>query len=347
MRSCGVFDETYELDIAIIRTWEHWTILLVILGILFILPLVASYYIVSLVNGILVTSIMVIGLQIVMGYCGQVSLGQAALMAVGAFGSTVLRLNGLSFWLALPLSGIMAAIVGLIGGAPSLRLKGFYLAMSTVALHFMIIWTIQHLSITNYFTGLVCPPPQIGGFVFDTEYRIYYIIMPTTLLMTFFARNLVRTKVGRIFVAIRDNDLAAEVMGINLFYYKLLAFFISCFYAGISGCLLAHWYMVVNTEQFTLMQSVLFIGMIIVGGMGSIPGAFFGVIFLRLLDEFVLYMTPVMAQKFPWLGMNPAAAIGVIAFGLVLILFLIYEPRGIAHRWEVFKASYRMYPFNK
>jgi branched-chain amino acid transport system permease protein len=134
-------------------------------------------------------------------------------------------------------------------------------------------------------------------------------------------------------------------MGINLYYYKFLAFFISCFYAGIAGSLWAHWMQVVHPEQFTLFHALWYVGMIIVGGMGSIPGVFFGVIFVRALDELVMFASPPLAAALPWLGMAPAASLGIIAFGLVLILFLIFDPRGLAHRWEIFKASYRIYPF--
>jgi branched-chain amino acid transport system permease protein len=348
MRPCGVFDERYETDMAIVRTWQHWTILLGTMGFLFSIPLFASYYLISLLNSIFITSVMVLGLQIIMGYCGQVSLGQAAFMAIGGFVSALLTLKlGLSFWLALPLSGLSAGLIGLIGGAPSLRIKEFYLAMSTVAIHYVIIWLITHLKITGYTQGLVVSPPAIGNFVFNTEERMYYIILMVTLLMTFCARNLIRGNVGRIFIAIRDNDLASEVMGVNIFKYKMLAFFISCFYAGIAGSLLAHWYQVVNAEMFTLNHALLYIGMIIIGGMGSIPGAFFGVFFLRLLDELVLAVSPMLAHKFPQLGMTPAASLGVMCFGIVLVFFLLFEPRGIAHRWEIFKASYRIYPYRK
>lgn len=346
MRPCGVFDMTYEKDIAIVRTWQHWTISLGAIGVLFLLPLFIPYYFMNLINYILITAIVVMGLQIVMGYCGQISFGQPAFMAVGAFTSSVLTISySFSFWLALPISGIVAGIVGLIGGAPSLRIKGFYLAMSTIAIFYVSIWVITHMDITGGNRGLTPPPPQFGNFSFNTDDRMYYIIMPVTLLATFFARNLVRSRIGRAFVAIRDNDLAAEVMGVNLYYYKMLAFFISCFYAGVAGSLYAHWYMAINPEQFTLIHALMYIGAIIIGGMGSIPGVFLGVIFLQLLDELVLFGSPRLAQAFPWIGVAPAASLGISAFGLVLILFLILEPRGVAHLWEEFKSSYRLYPF--
>ena len=346
MRASGVFDKTYEKDIAIVRTWQHWMLLLGTIAFLFTIPLFASYYFINLLNNIFVTVIVVLGLQIVTGYAGQISFGQPAFMAVGAFCSAVLTLKfGFSFWLALPLSGIAAGIVGIIGGAPSLRIKGFYLAMATIAIFYVTMWMITHLKITGLSQGLSPLPPKIGSFVFDTDERMYYIIMIATLILTFFARNLVRSRMGRIFVAIRDNDLAAGAMGVNLYYYKLLAFFISCFYAGIAGSLLGHWYMLVNAEQFTLLHALFYIGMIIVGGLGSIPGVYFGVIFFKILDELMLFGSPILVSMFPWLGMGSSASLSLMAFGLVLILFLIYEPRGLSRRWEIFKASYRLYPF--
>ncbi|MBU2550534.1 MAG: branched-chain amino acid ABC transporter permease, partial [Proteobacteria bacterium] len=282
----------------------------------------------------------------VSGYCGQISFGQPAFMAIGAYTSAILTLHyGISFWWALPLSGLVAGLIGIIGGAPSLRIKGFYMAMATMAIHFVVMWLILRLDITGKDEGLTILPPSLGSFELDTPERMYFLIVTVMVILTFVARNLVRSKIGRAFVAIRDNDLAAEVMGVNLFYYKLLAFFISCFYAGVAGCLYAHLLMIVHPEQYNIFDALWYMGMIIIGGMGSIPGVFFGVIFFRLLDELVIFGSPLLGQVFPWLGMAPAASIGTITFGVVLVIFLIFEPRGLAHRWEIFKSSYRIYPF--
>ena len=346
MRPCGVFDKSYALDIAIIRTWQHWVILISALILLYLFPFFGSYYLTSFMNSLAITVIVVLGLQIVSGYCGQISFGQSAFMAVGAYTSSILTIKfGISFWLALPLSGIVAGAIGIIGGAPSLRIKGMYLAMATIAIHFVLIWFILHLKITGSFKGIYPSPPSLWGFEFDTDERMYYIIMTVMIIMTYAARNLMRTKAGRAFVAIRDNDLAGEVMGVNIYYYKLLAFFISCFFAGIGGSLWAHLITVVNAEQFTLFHALEYIGMLIIGGMGSIPGVFFGVLFIRILNEIVMFTSPILARTFPWLGTSPAAALGLIAFGLAVAIFLIFEPRGLAHKWETFKASYRLYPF--
>ena len=346
MRPCGVLEETYEKDIAIIRTWQHWTILLVFMAFLFLIPLFDWPYLVSLISYMSQTIIVVLGLQIVSGYCGQISFGQVAFMAVGGYASGILTNNfGMSFFVALPLSGLIAGVIGVFGGAPSLRIKGFYLAIATLAIHFIIMWLILHLDFLGSNRGLMCPEPTLGSLVFDTDEKIYYIIISVMAIMTFGARNLVRSRIGRAFVAIRDNDLAAEVMGVNLFYYKLLAFFISCFYAGIAGSLIAHQNLVVHPDQFTLLKAIEYMGMIIIGGMGSIPGVFFGVIFLTGLNELVTYLTPILSGLMPWLGMASTASVGIIAFGFVVVVFLLYEPHGMAHRWELFKTSYRLYPF--
>jgi len=346
MLPCGVYNERYAQDMAIVRTKRHWAILLFSLFLLYLFPAFDLQYFISFINYLSITFIIVLGLQVVTGFCGQVSFGQAAFMAIGAYTSAILTLKfGFSFWLALPLSGLSAGVIGLIGGAPSLRIKGFYLAMATLAIHFLIMWLIMHLEITGSTQGLHPAPPSIGGFEFDSDGKMYYIIVSVMFLMTYGAKNMMRTRLGRAFVAIRDNDLAAEVMGINLYRYKLLAFFISCFYAGIAGSLWAHWIQVVHPEQFTVLHAVWYVGMLIVGGMSLTAGAFFGVIFLRGLDELVMFSSPFLASTFPWLGTHPAASLGLTAFGLILMVFLIFEPRGIAHRWEIFKTSYRLYPF--
>ena len=217
-------------------------------------------------------------------------------MAVGGYTSAILTQKfGFSFWVALPLAGIFTGFYGLIGGAPSMRIKGFYLAVATIAIHFVTMWLLLHLEITGKSMGITVDPPQLGGFEFDTDERMFYIIMPLLFVLTYAARNLVRTRVGRALVAVRDNDLAAQVMGVNIFYYKLLAFFISCFYAGIAGSLWAHLTLVCHPEQFTLLNALWFIGMLIVGG-GTILGVFFGVIFVRVLDELVLITSPYIAD---------------------------------------------------
>lgn len=348
MRPCGTFDRSYAQDMAIIRTRLQWIILIVGLVLLFSAPLFASGRWLNLLNLIGISVIAVHGLNILTGYCGQISLGQAAFMAVGAYTSGVLTAKlGFSFWAALPCAAVSAGIVGLIFGLPSLRVKGFYLAMATLAAQFIIPTLLVNLlgPITGGVLTLRVPPPEIGGIICRTPESMFYIIIPIAVLMTFFAKNLVRTGVGRAFIAIRDNELAAEVQGVNVFGYKLLAFFICSVYAGVAGCLWAHWMRAINPEHFTLMNSIWYVGMVIVGGMGSTAGAVFGTVFLRILDEFTKTLGMSLAMTFPAWAAFVQATLTQIVYGLVIILFIIFEPRGLAHRWEIFKASYRLRPF--
>jgi len=349
MRPSGVFDERYEDDIAIIRTKAHWGILVVGVVLLFLMPLVASNRLLNLVNHIGIAIVVCHGLSLLTGFTGQISVGQAAFMAVGAYTSGILTAKaGLPFWVTIPLAGLVSGLVGLVFGLPSLRVKGFYLALATLAAQFIIPWLINHVrvDITGGVFSLVVPAPKVGNIVLNTQFKMFYLIMPIALLMTFFARNLVRSGIGRAFIAIRDNDLAAEVMGINLFRYKLLSFFICSFFAGVGGALWGFWMRAINTDHFTLMESVWYLGMIIVGGMGSTVGAVFGTIFFRLLDEVAREFAPLFGAVFPGLGAGVALALSPIFFGLGILLFLILEPRGLAHRWEIFKSYYRLWPFS-
>ncbi len=343
----GTRNYTYAQDMAIFRTKTHWAMLLVLLLILFTAPLYWGNHWLSVANLIGITIIAATGLNILTGYCGQLSIGHAGFIAVGAYTSAVLtnRLE-LPFLVGLICAGLTAGLIGMIFGIPSLRVKGFYLAISTIAAQFIIIWVISHWSsVTGGFTGISVPPASIAGITFTSQASQFYLIMVITAVVIFLAKNLARTRTGRAFVAIRDNDLAAEVMGINLFRYKLIAFFIGCFLAGIAGSLLAHWVGFMSVEHFSITDSILYIGMIIIGGLGTTIGPIFGVIFIRLLQQGITFIAPVLESTFD-LPAGFTTGIGPMVFGLAIILFLILQPRGLAHRWQLFKASYRLWPFS-
>ncbi len=347
----GTRNYTYAQDMAIVRTKTQWAMLIILLLALFTGPLwirlMWGNYGLSVANLIGITIIAATGLNILTGYCGQLSIGHAGFIAVGAYTSAVLTNRlGLPFLVGLIAAGVFAGLIGLIFGIPSVRVKGFYLAISTIAAQFIIIWVISHWeSITGGFTGISVPPASIGGITFVSQASMFYLIMVITTLVVFFAKNLARTRAGRAFVAIRDNDLAAEVMGINLFHYKLLAFFIGCFLAGIAGSLLAHWVGFMSVEHFSIMDSILYIGMIIIGGLGTTIGPIFGVIFIRLLQQGITFIAPWLEDLFT-LPAGFTTGIGPMVFGFFIILFLILEPRGLAHLWQLFKASYRLWPFS-
>jgi len=341
----GTFNQSYAQDMAIFRTKTHWVMLIAFLIFLFTCPLYASDRILTIMTTIGITVISVLGLGILTGYCNQISIGHAGFMAVGAYASGILTATlGWSFWAALPCAALMAGLVGILFGLPSLKIKGFYLIMATIAAHFIIIWFIlQFQNLTGGGNGLSVPRPEIGGFVLKSKASYFYLVMIIACLATFFAKNLVRTRAGRAFIAIRDNELAAEVMGINLWTYKLLAFFIGCVFAGVAGSLTVHYFAFASPTQFPFMDSVWYLGMLIVGGMGSTAGAIFGAVALKLLDELVTIVGPILSAA---VAPQAAASLGLIMRGLVIIIFLIFEPRGLAHRWEMFKAYYRLWPFS-
>jgi branched-chain amino acid transport system permease protein len=344
----GIRNYSYAQDMAIFRTKTHWFLLIVLFALLFTMPLWVGHHWLSIANRIGITIIAVTGLNILTGYCGQLSIGHAGFMAVGAYTSAVLVSRfDLPFIVGLLCAGIMAGLIGIIFGVPSLRVKGFYLAITTIAAQFIIIWVIEHwTSITGPNGIMDVGPASLGGIVLRTVTNEFYLILGITIIAIFAAKNITRTRVGRAFVAIRDNDLAAEVMGINLFRYKLTAFFIGCFFAGIAGSLLAHTSRAISPDYFQFKDSILFIGMIIIGGLGTTIGPIFGVVFIRLLDELVTQLSPTLQTAFPKLLPGFTSGIAPMLFGLAIVLFLIFEPRGLAHRWQLLKSAYRFWPFS-
>jgi branched-chain amino acid transport system permease protein len=349
-RPCGTRNFTYEQDMAVIRTPFHWGVLVVGLIVLFASPLWGSPVTVNLMNYVGITVIAALGLTILTGFCGQISIGQSAFMAVGAYVVGYLANRDVNFLVALPAGAVFTGLVGIVFGLPSVRIKGFYLAMATLAAQFVMPALIAHplAPLTGGTDSLRVPPPQIWGLVCDRPSSLFLVVMPITVLLIFFAVNLSRTGIGRAFVAIRDDDLAAEVMGINVFRYKLLAFFICSAYAGMAGGLWAYWLRSINPEQFTLSDSILYLAMLIVGGMGSVIGAVFGAIALRVLHHSLLSFSLSITSLFPgWASSTGIQqALPPIVFGAMIVLFLVYEPRGLAHRWEVLKSSYRLRPFS-
>jgi len=341
----GTFHENYAQDMAIIRTRLHWGILFAFLLVLFACPLFLSDRMLTVMTMIGIAIISVHGLNILTGYCGLISIGHVGFMAVGAYTSAILTAKfGVPFWVALPCAALSAGMAGLLFGLPSLKIKGFYLIMATISAHFIIIWLVLHLrDLTGGPDGMAVPKPQIGSIVLTSKGSYFCLVMAMACLATFLAINIVRTRAGRAFVAVRDNDLAAEVMGISLWSYKLQAFFIGCVYAGVAGALLVHYYAFASVDQFPFMDSVWYLGMLIVGGMGSIPGAILGAVSLKLLDELVTVVGPILSKA---VAAQAAASLALIARGLVIILFLIFEPRGLAHRWGMIRAYFRLWPFS-
>lgn len=349
-RPAGVIDVRYEQDIAIIRTMPQWISLALFLLALILLPqLFPSRYLLNVINIIMIMTISIHGLNILTGFAGQISVGHAAFMGVGAYAcAAFMTFFHVNFLVALPLSGLAAGVVGILFGLPSLRLKGFYLAMATIAAQFILTSFFFHFKpeIFGGSTGMSLEPIRLFGIVFDTQEKLYYLILPSVVIMTCIALNLTRSSLGRAFVAIRDNDLSAEIMGISLFGYKLRAFFVGCFFAGIAGSLYIVFMRTIRPDQFSLMDSIWLLGILIIGGMGSILGGILGTIFVKVLDELVLIISPLLSTILPGeYASRLGSSLGLVVFGLVVVLFLILEPRGLAHQWEILKNRFRNWPF--
>ena len=344
----GVHFETYAQDRALVRTPGQWAWFVLMMVVLVALPLTGSGRVIGSAVVILITLVAVVGLQLNSGYAGQINMGQSAFMGVGAYTCAALSAKlDMPLWITLPAGGVCAALFGAIFGLAALRIKGFYLALTTIAAQYIFGFLMLKLP-KEWFgrsEGLRMEPASLFGFVFDTDARIYYLALAVALVMVTGAWGLMRSRTGRAFVAVRDNDNAAEVIGIDVFRYKTLAFFICAFYAGIAGVLWAYYVRYVQVDQFTLWLSIWYVGMLIVGGMGSILGAIIGTIVIRLFQELITVAGPWVIDVWPSLGGQFVFAAMNMLLGGLIMLFVIFEPRGLVHRWNIMKESYRIWPF--
>jgi len=335
------FDDAALFDTNVQRGW-----MVALMAALAVLPFLSGQYVSYLVCLVLINIVSTTGLNILTGFTGLVSLGQAAFMGVGAYTVAILEINaGTPFILNLLVAGIVAALVGMVVGLPSLRVKGLYLAIATIAasviLHFVFAnWT----AVTGGVSGLSMPPATIFGIELVQPNQVYWIIMPVTVVMLFGAANLFRSRIGRAFIAIRDRDISAEVLGIRLLRYKLLSFAISSFYAGVAGGLWAYFFRVITPESFPLMMSIFFLAAIIVGGMGSILGGILGAIFMTMVPEVLKMMVGVLSPIWPD-AVAVMSPVRIIVFGALIILFLIFEPDGLAEIWRNIRRFFHLWPF--
>ena len=345
-RPAGTFSETYSDEVAIIQQREHWILIALILAFFIAVLVFAGNYSLGIINLILISIISVLGLQILTGFTGQISVAHAAFMAVGAYTSAILSTHGVPVVLAVIVAAIATGCVGLLIGWPSVRIKGFYLLMTTFAAQLTIIWAIKTPLgfITRGSQGHSAPSPSFFGYVLNTE-RGWFVLLALVLgLATVLAINLKRSKGGRALIAVRDNDLAAEVMGVNLRNYKLFAFFVCSVYAGLAGALYAHWQNSAVPEGYDLMKSIWYLGYLVVGGAGTITGCFFGTAFFILIDEGLMVLFAYLGNLHP-VFIATVAPFKSVVFGGIIAVFLIYEPRGLANRWEIIKTYYRSWPF--
>ncbi len=349
-RPCGNFNESYEEELAIFETDFGRVCLLIGLLLLFVvIPFITSPYNLYILNSIGIYAIAAIGLNLLIGYTGQISLGHGAFFGVGAYTAAILATKtGFPIWLSIPAAGIVTAAVGIIFGLPSARLKHLYLLIATLAGQFIIEYVfVQWESLTGGAEGISIIGATFLKIDLGNDRTFYFLIFICFAIMTWIAVNLVRTRYGRAFIAIRDNDQAAEGMGIPIFRYKLLSFAISSFYAGFAGGLYAYYMMSITPEPFNLWLSIVFIAMIIIGGLGNVPGSVFGAIFIVVLEELLSHGTQYLMN----VGASAGAAITIaplreFVFGLTIVLFVIFEPKGLAEVWRIIRSSFRLWPFS-
>ncbi|CUS52852.1 Branched-chain amino acid transport system permease protein LivM (TC 3.A.1.4.1) [hydrothermal vent metagenome] len=353
-RETGQFKPTYRSDSAVFPIpQDRWVVIAFVVFLAVVVPLIGTEYVFqAILVPVLIYSIAAIGLNLLTGYCGQLSLGTGGFMAVGAVACYKLSTGfpEMNLLVVLVFSGVITAGVGLIFGIPSLRIKGFYLAVATLAAQFFLNWLFNKIAWFQNYTpsGTLTMPPReffgvlITGAAAEPHHR-YLFCLGVVVLLALAATNIVRGPVGRAWMAIRDMDIAAELIGFRPFHTKLLAFSVSSFYVGIAGALaLALWLGSVETaEAFDINQSFQILFMIIIGGLGSMLGSFIGAAFIVLMP---IVLTNVMVYGFGFAAVT-AKHFEFIFFGGLIIFFLIVEPHGIARLWQIAKEKLRLWPF--
>lgn len=339
------FRQSYEHDEALwpTRVQQVWLVLLLLALAAF--PLLGGGYLVSLMCVLGIHVIAATGLNIMTGYTGLISLGHAAFMGVGCYTAAWLAQRGVPFYAALPAAGLMAAALGIVVGLPSLRIKGLYLAVATLALQFLMVYVFREWeSVTGGVRGVNVPAATFFGVPLNTDARMAWLIAFCAVVLLIGARNLLRTRVGRAFLAIRDKDISAEVLGINLLRYKLTAFAIGTFYAGVAGALLGYFYRAMTPEYFTLQLSIFYLAAIIVGGLGSLLGTVLGALFMTLVPEILRAGVGVVAQWVPR-ATEILSPVQQVVFGLLIMGFLIFEPHGLQEIWRRIRRFFHLWPF--
>ena len=351
-RECGVYKTSYAADMALYPLpVARWTVAAIAALLLVAAPLALHEYYLSIFNLVFIAIVGALGLNILVGYTGQISIGHAAFMSVGAYMAANLAVRfGLPFWITLPAGGLMAALVGVVVGIPSLRIKGLYLAIATLAAQLIIEWTINHVPWISggVQASIEVPRPALFGTPLKTQGQLYFFLLFFAALAVVATLNLVRSRIGRAFVAIRDQDIAAEIIGIDIFRYKLLAFAVSSFYAGVTGVLYTYYLGIANYEIFQITTSIDYLAMVIIGGLGSVLGSIFGAIFVTLLP----IVLRLVMEAFGGLAFseselrNLVPNLRLFMFGALIIVFLVVEPEGLNRLWRNVRNYFRVWPFS-
>ena len=353
-REAGQFKTSYAADQQLFPIRQDRIGLIVLLAIAFLgVPMLASeYWFSAILIPFLIFALAALGLNILTGYAGQLSLGSAAFMAVGAYAAYnfQLRVEGIPILVSFICAGLTAAGVGILFGLPSLRIKGFYLAVATLAAQFFIVWCLTKFPwlSNNSSSGVISTQKlMLFGHELNTPVEKYLLVLSIVVVLALAAKNMVRSTTGRAWMAVRDMDVAASVIGIKLMPTKLLAFAVSSFYCGVAGALYAFCYLgSVEPDGFSLEMSFKILFMIIIGGVGSIMGSFLGAAFILLLPIFLDVALPFFAGLF---GLPFSSAtvshIQITVFGALIMFFLIVEPHGLARLWQIAKEKLRLWPF--
>lgn len=345
----GRYHRSYKSELRLWKTTPQITRMVILAIVLVLIPLVFDNYWMALVNTALIASIGAIGLNILVGFTGQISLGQGGFLAVGAFTSAILTDRmGVPVFFSILGAVLLTAAVGMIFGLPALRLKGLYLAIATLASQMVIIFVVRRWDFLTEGQGFVeVRRLEVFGFSIERanfEQQWYMILLVITILAAFIATNIFRTGVGRSFMAVRDQDIAASAIGVNLTRAKITAFGVSNGFVGLAGALMAHYTEIISWERFTLDVSIQYLAMIIVGGLGSVAGSIYGATFITFLPVLTRMMADELGGVAPTLRQQLPAFEHAI-FGLTIIVFLILEPKGLNRIWERIKEYFRYWPF--
>ena len=343
----GYFWTGYERDAALLDTRAQKGALAAFLVLVLALPLFDAPFLLDLANQVLLATIGAVALMLLTGFAGQVSLGHAGLLAAGAFTAGILfKEAGAPFWATLPAAGAMGALLGLVFGLPSLRLRGLYLAVSTLALHFIVIYLgNEYETRRGYSTGVVIDPPRLGDWVLTDARAWYCVLFASAAAAVLLALNLLRSKTGRAWRAIHGREAVAVALGINVPAGKLLAFVVSSTMTAVAGALFAYYRGFVSAEVFSLYLSIQYVAMVIIGGMGSILGAVLGAVFVTLFPYLIEWLMAVLPVPRAWA--NAVFAVNYAAFGLVMVLFLLFEPQGLVGIWLRVRNYFLLWPFKQ
>ncbi|WP_022722193.1 branched-chain amino acid ABC transporter permease [Rhodopseudomonas sp. B29] len=347
----GDFRTSYAADTTIFPTRTSRNAVILSIVLVCFAPLVLSSYWLTILIQIGIFGIAALGLNILVGFTGQISIGHAAFFLLGAYTSAYINnTTAIPVFFTIPLAGVVTALVGLVFGVPAARLKGLYLVIATLAAQYILI---DFFSRAEWFSGGSVPasanPFSLFGFVLRGDKQYFYVVLAYLLVCYILVTNLMRTRDGRALVAVRDHYLSAEIMGINLTKYRTLSFGLAAFFAGIAGALYAHYQLVVSNEGFGIERSILFLAMIIIGGIGSISGTLMGTAFVVLLPESMEWLSVALKGGAIDRALelnNNLTFLREIAIGLIIIAFLVFEPDGLAHRWRQIKAYWKLYPFS-